>query len=146
MIKQKELDALEKLREKFMHEVVAASRENIAMQIEINKLKKAVPIMKRYFLSVIECTVHNFKAISIQEDDGSGTCGSGYRIAGSKCCGSWNKKTDYTLSAAEWREVANRSAAIALEMESRLTTTEKDEERIENMRREIADYEREKGR
>jgi hypothetical protein len=73
---------------------------------------------KRYFLSILECTQHKFKAISIQEDDGPMTCGSGYRVTGSKCCGCWDKHTNFFLSPSAWKELSKRSTAISDELEA----------------------------
>jgi hypothetical protein len=68
-------------------------------------------------LAILEHREHGCRAISIQEDQGPGTCGSGYRVAGGKCCGSWPDTQYFWMTAPAWRDLAARALRAAEDLE-----------------------------
>lgn len=68
------------------------------------------PKAKRY-LTVARCPTHGWMAVSIDDD------GGGVRVTPGKCCGRWDTVKRWSLSAREWRELAEacEHAAEAVE-------------------------------
>lgn len=66
-------------------------------------------------LGITRCPVHrDFLAIIIEDLQS----GLGERVTPSKCCGEWMHVRRWSLTAAEWRDIAVKAEAAAAELDS----------------------------
>lgn len=62
------------------------------------------------YLSITQCPIHGYKAVNIEDKDGSGQ-----RITPGKCCGRWSEVCRWKLGKEQWQELIDIIRAKVLQ-------------------------------